>query len=149
MRSALYWISIASCGLLSYLFAQRGQYAWSVVLAVVGIAYVVRMVATGRRERREAEQRRERQRATTPTRDEARQLVDGLVSTRSRARSSRSSQLVWGIMAMAAASLFYPSNGALGIALALFVIPVLWLVAKNTRIIWEIDRGLERHASGG
>jgi hypothetical protein len=140
MRNATYWLSVACCLFLGGMFYMREQYAMTALIGIAVVAYLSRMALGNRDARIRA---REEFQANLPrTSREKSQLLDDLRVTRDRVRGKLQRLLLLGLLIAGGAGLLSKDNLPLAAAFALFLLPVVFFVWRNYRIVSEINRGL-------
>lgn len=143
MRLTFYLLTIASCGVLAGIFCSRQQWGGVVLVLTVAGLYVVRGAVLGRKDaverRRAGEELLSR---THTTSREKREVLDRLLQTRERARMSRLRAVFLGFLVMIGVVLAYPQNVPLAFAMSVFLLPLMYLILKNTQAINEITQGL-------
>lgn len=140
MRVPAYLIAIASCLVLSALFASRENWLGLVLVLGAAIAYSVRLVtvsrATGRAEAEAARGPVARNSA------EQEQLKSELREMRAAYERNRRMMLLIAVIVGGLAVVAWAWNPPFALALVLFAIPPLVLAQKNAKAVRRIDEGL-------
>lgn len=142
MRVPVYLIAIASCLVLSALFASRENWLGLVLVILAAIAYSVRLVTTTR-----AARRAEVEAARGPvarTSAEQEQLKSELREMREAYERNRRWMLLIAMVVAGLAVVAWSWNPAFALALMLFAIPPLVLAWRNTTAVRKIDAGLAK-----
>lgn len=140
MRTPVYLIAIASCLVLSWLFASRENWIGFALVLIGAIAYSVRLVTVSRTERRAAVDAARGPTARTSAEQEA--LKAELGQMREAYERSRRVMLLISVVIGGLATVAWAWNPAFALALLLFAIPALVLAWRSTRAVRRIDEGL-------
>lgn len=138
MFAPFYLLSIASCLLLAGIHTARGQWEIATLLYLVAALYAGRGVMRWRqgvRERRDEAVARQGTRGSSEVRA-------SLMATRDRTRVVRQKRVLLGFCILIAATLVVPQNAMLAFAMSVFLLPLVYLILRDSQVIWEIDRGL-------
>lgn len=140
MRTPVYLIAIASCLVLSWLFASRENWLGMGLVLVAAVVYGVRLVLTSRADRKASAEAAHGPKAATSAEQE--QLKTELGEMREAYERSRRVMLLLTVIIAGLAAVAWPWNPALALALLIFSIPTLVLAWRNTKAIRKIDGGL-------
>ena len=142
MRLPVFLIAIASCIVLSALFASRENWLGMVLAIATAIAYTVRAITVGRAERKaQAETARG---PVARSSAEQEQLKSELREMRATYERNRRGMLLITVVIGGLAVIAWSWNPAFALALVLFAIPPLVLAWKNSTAVRQIDEGLSR-----
>lgn len=142
MRVPVHLLSIASCLVLSGLFASRENWLGMVLVLLAAVAYAVRLVMTTRSDARaRAEAARGPVAATSA---EQEQLKAELREMREAYERMRRRMLLVAVLVAGIAVISWGWNPPFALALVLFAIPPLVLAWRNARAVRTIDDGLAR-----
>ncbi|GAA2178356.1 hypothetical protein GCM10009785_00600 [Brooklawnia cerclae] len=141
-RWAFYLMTIASCGVLSTIFWSRGQYPFAVGVAVIAVAYLVRGFILQRRDATEHRTELYQDLSREQTTSEKKAILANLLDTRKHLQGARLRETLGGFVVIIAIVFIYPTNAPLSMALAIFLIPLGYLIVRHTRAITTIERGL-------
>lgn len=140
MRTPVYLIAIASCLVLSWLFASRENWIGFALVLVGAIAYAVRLVTTSRRARRDAVAAARGPKARTSAEQEA--LKEELAEMREAYERNRRVMLLITVLVGGLATVAWAWNPAFALALLLLALPAVVLMWRNARAVHRIDEGL-------
>ncbi|APX33597.1 hypothetical protein BH708_13735 [Brachybacterium sp. P6-10-X1] len=140
MRTPVYLIAIASCLVLSWLFASRENWLGMGLVLVAAVVYGVRLVITSRADRTASAEAARGPKAATSAEQE--QLKAELGEMREAYERSRRVMLLLTVIIAGLAAVAWPWNPALALALLIFSIPTLVLAWRRTTAIRKIDAGL-------
>lgn len=140
MRVPVYLIAIASCLVLSALFASRENWLGMVLVVLAAIAYAVRMVTVSRAQRSAEAEAARGPVAATSAEQEA--LKSELREMRTAYERNRRGMLLIAVVVGGLAVVAWSWNPAFALALVLFTIPPLALAWKNSKAVRKIDEGL-------
>lgn len=142
MRIPVFLLAIASCLVLSWLFASRENWLGMVLVLLAAVAYAVRLVSATRATRREEVEAADGPVATTSTEQEA--LKTELREMRGTYERNRRLMLLISVLVGGVAVAAWSWNPAFALALVLFAIPPLLLAWRNTTAVRKIDQGLAK-----
>ena len=140
MRTPVYLIAIASCLVLSWLFATRENWIGFALVLIGAAAYSVRLVTTSRRARREAVEAARGPRARTSAEQQA--LKEELSQMREAYERNRRVMLLLSVLVGGLATVAWAWNPAFALALLLLAIPAVVLMWRNAKAVRRIDEGL-------
>lgn len=140
MRTPVYLIAIASCLVLSWLFATRENWIGFALVLIGAAAYSVRLVTTSRRARREAVEAARGPKARTSAEQQA--LKEELSQMREAYERNRRVMLLLAVLIGGLATVAWTMNPAFALALLLLAIPAVVLMWRNARAVRRIDEGL-------
>jgi hypothetical protein len=140
MRTPVYLIAIASCLVLSWLFASRENWIGFALVLVGAVAYTVRLITTSRSARRQAVEAARGPKARSSAEQEA--LKAELGEMRAAYERNRRVMLLIAVFVGGLATVAWSWNPAFALALLLFAIPALVLAWRNSRAVRRIDEGL-------
>lgn len=142
MRIPVTLIAIASCLVLSALFASRENWLGMVLVLLGAVAYSVRLVMVTRAERKSQAEAARGPVARTSAEQE--QLKSELREMRAAYERNRRGLLLLAVVVGGLAVVAWSWNPAFALALVLFAIPPLLLSWKNSRAVRRIDEGLTK-----
>lgn len=140
MRTPIYLIAIASCLVLSWLFASRENWIGFALVLIGAIAYSVRLVTVSRTVRKAAVEAARGPKVRTSAEQEA--LKSELVQMRDAYERNRRVMLLIAVLVGGLATVAWAWNPAFALALLIFAIPALLLAWRNTKAVRRIDEGL-------
>lgn len=142
MRLPVFLIAIASCLVLSVLFAGRENWLGMVLVLVAAVAYTVRLVTVMRTTRREEAEAARGHVARSSAEQE--QLKSELREMRAAYERNRRRMLLIAVAIGGIAVVAWSWNPPFALALVLFAIPPLVLTWKNGKAVRKIDEGLSK-----
>jgi hypothetical protein len=142
MRLPVTLIAIASCLVLSALFASRENWLGMVLVLLGAVAYAVRLVTVTRTERKAQVEAARGPVARTSAEQE--QLKSELGEMRAVYERNRRGMLLLAVVIGGLAVIAWSWNPAFALALVLFAIPPLVLSWKNAKAVRRIDEGLKK-----
>lgn len=140
MRTPIYLIAIASCLVLSWLFASRENWIGFALVLIGAIAYSARLITVSRTERKAAVEAARGPKVHTSAEQEA--LTSELGQMRAAYERNRRVMLLIAVLVGGLATVAWAWNPAFALALLIFAIPALALAWRNTRAVRRIDEGL-------
>lgn len=142
MRWGFYLMSIACCGVLAAIMWERGQIWWAIGMVVIALLYLTRGLVSQHKERKEILGEMRTELAGKHTTAEKKAILDDLLTTRSNCRKSRAWQMIGGMIVVIGVVVVYPSNPPLALAMAVMLLPLAWMIWRNTSKITKIEQGL-------
>lgn len=142
MRVPVTLLAIASCLVLSALFASRENWLGMVLVLIAAVAYALRLVSVTRAERKAQVEAARGPVARTSAEQQA--LKAELREMRAAYERNRRGMLLIAIVIGGFAVIAWSWNPAFALALVLFAIPPLVLAWKNSKAVRRIDEGLSR-----
>lgn len=140
MRVPVFLIAIASCLVLSWLFAGRENWLGMVLVLLAAVVYGVRLVTATRATRRAEAEAADGPVARTSKEQES--LKAELREMRAAYERNRRLMLLISVVVGGIAVVAWSWNPAFALALVLFAIPPLLLAWKNSKAVRRIDDGL-------
>lgn len=141
-RWAFYGLTVLSCVLLAVIFFDRGQPLVAWVVIAVAVIYMVRGIVSSRNEKQSHRQETAQHMATVRTSSEKKAVLAELLETREHLRGARQRSTLIGVLIAIAAVWTYPTSGPVALTIAAFLIPVGYMIVRNSRAILVIERGL-------
>ncbi len=142
MRIPVTLLAIASCLVLSALFASRENWLGMVLVLIAAAAYALRLVSVTRTERRAQVEAARGPVARTSAEQEA--LKAELREMRAAYERNRRGMLLIAVVIAGFAVIAWSWNPAFALALVLFAIPPVVLAWRNASAVRRIDEGLSR-----
>lgn len=141
-RWAFYGLTVLSCGLLIAIFISRDQIWAAVAMGAVAILYVVRGFVSTRNEKLAHREETIEEMAGIRTSAEKRAVLGELLETRAHLRGARQRWTLIGVLVMIGAVWTYPTSGPVAFTISAFLVPIAYLIFRNSRAIGVIERGL-------
>lgn len=141
-RWAFYGLTVLSCGLLAVLFLDRDQPLMAVVIMVVASFYVIRGFISSRNEKLAHRQETVQEMAGVRSTSQKRVVLQELLDTRARLRGARQRYTLFGVLIAIAAVWTYPTSGPVALTISAMLVPLGFLIIRNSRAIHVIERGL-------
>lgn len=142
MRIPVTLLAIASCLVLSALFASRENWLGMVLVLIAAAAYALRLVSVTRTEQRAQVEAARGPVARTSAEQEA--LKAELREMRAAYERNRRGMLLIAVVIAGFAVIAWSWNPAFALALVLFAIPPVVLAWRNASAVRRIDEGLSR-----
>ncbi len=141
-RWAFYGLSVLSCALLAGIFISRGDTWLAVGIIAVAVIYVVRGIISSRNET--AAHRRSTVEAMSDVRTskQKKEVLKDLLDTRNHLRGARQRLVLMGLLVAIAAVWTYPTSGPIAFTISALLLPLGFLIIRNSRAIGVIERGL-------
>lgn len=111
-------------------------------MVVVALLYLARGLVSQHKERQEILGEMRTGLAGNHTTAEKKAILDDLLTTRDNCRKMRAWQMIGGMIVVIAIVVVYPSNAPLALAMAVMLLPLAWMIWRNTSKITTIEKGL-------
>lgn len=141
-RWAFYGLTVLSCALLAGIFISRGDTWLAVGIMVVALIYVVRGIISTRNEKEAHRRSTVEAMADVHTTTQKREVLKNLLETRNHLRGGRQRFTLMGLLVAIAAAMTYPTSGPIAWAISALLLPLGYLIVRNSRAIGVIERGL-------
>ncbi len=141
-RWAFYGLTFLSCALLVGIFWSRGQTVWAVIVAAVAVLYVVRGIISTRNEKLAHRQTTVETMSKVHTNAQRQAVLADLRTSRTQLRGARQRTTLIGVLVAIAAVWTYPTSGPVAFTISALLVPIGFIIVRNSRAIGVIERGL-------